>query len=212
MIEPQAVGREASCTVRFQGREAAGKALLETRELVFRGEGLRLKIAFATISSVRVKGGELELRFSDGTAAFALGEREAAAWAARIENPPGRLDKLGVKPGMKVSLVGGAIDPAFVGELRTRQVEVVEGRTRSDCDLIFYAVNAPADLRRLAALRQALRPAGAIWILRVKGAAATVSEAAVMAAGKAAGLVDTKVVAFDERHTAERLVIPIARR
>ena len=38
------------------------------------------------------------------------------------------------------------------------------------------------------------------------------SEAAVMAAGKAAGLVDTKVVAFSETHTAERLVIPVARR
>lgn len=61
-------------------------------------------------------------------------------------------------------------------------------------------------------LRKALQPAGALWILRVKGPAAPVSEAAVMAAGKAAGLVDTKVVAFDELRTAERLVIPVSQR
>jgi hypothetical protein len=48
--------------------------------------------------------------------------------------------------------------------------------------------------------------------VRAKGAGAAVSESAVMAAGKAAGLVDTKVVAFSATHTAERLVIPISRR
>ena len=61
-------------------------------------------------------------------------------------------------------------------------------------------------------MKKSLQPAGAIWVLRAKGAAASVSESAVMAAGKAAGLVDTKVVAFSETHTAERLVIPVARR
>ena len=33
-----------------------------------------------------------------------------------------------------------------------------------------------------------------------------------MAAGKAAGLVDVKVVKFSETHTAEKFVIPVARR
>jgi hypothetical protein len=35
-----------------------------------------------------------------------------------------------------------------------------------------------------------------------------VSEKASMAAGKAAGLVDVKVCAFSETHTAEKYVIP----
>ena len=33
-----------------------------------------------------------------------------------------------------------------------------------------------------------------------------------MAAGKAAGLVDVKVVAFSATHTAEKFVIPVAKR
>jgi hypothetical protein len=35
-----------------------------------------------------------------------------------------------------------------------------------------------------------------------------IGEAAVMAAGKAAGLVDVKVVSFSVTHTAEKFVIP----
>ena len=77
---------------------------------------------------------------------------------------------------------------------------------------MFFAVTTPSDLDRLATLKKSLQPAGAIWVLRTKGPAATVSEREVMAAGKVAGLVDTKVVAFSETHTAERLVIPIAKR
>jgi hypothetical protein len=52
---------------------------------------------------------------------------------------------------------------------------------------------------------------GAIWVIRPKGVK-TITEADVMTAGKAAGLVDTKVVRFSDSHTAEKLVIPLARR
>lgn len=204
------MGREATCTVRVGRKTATGKALLETRELIFRGDGLRLKIPFAEIRAVAVRRGTLSVRGPDGEVRLELGA-EAAAWAGKIKSPPSRLDKLGVKPGLKVSLVGG-LEPAFIEELRARTEDVSQGRPRSGSDLLFYAVEAPADLERLAGLKKSLQPAGALWVVRAKGPAAKVSESAVMAAGKAAGLVDTKVVAFSATHTAERLVIPVARR
>jgi hypothetical protein len=49
---------------------------------------------------------------------------------------------------------------------------------------------------------------GAIWIIRPKGRP-EISERATMAAGKAAGLVDVKVVGFSPTHTAEKFVIPV---
>jgi hypothetical protein len=210
------MGREAACTARFGGKSAAGKALLETKEVVFRGEGLRFAIPYAGLTRVEARGDTLELRAPAGTAELELGAREAAHWARWIKNPPGRLDKLGVKPGMKVWVVG-ALDPAFLAELRARTEHVRDGKTKAGAgsgpfDLVFFAAEAPADLKRLATLKKTLQPAGALWVVRAKGAAARVSEAAVMAAGKAAGLVDTKVVAFSESHTAERLVIPVAHR
>jgi hypothetical protein len=204
------MGREATCTVRFGGKTDTGKALLETKELIFRGPKLRLKILYDRIGTIVVKGGDLVLGTPEGVATFALGE-EALGWARRIKNPPGRLDKLGVKDGMKISIVG-EVEAAFLDELRARTEDLSQGRPRAASDLIFFAVEAPADLARLATLKKSLQPAGAIWVLRTKGPTARVTESAVMAAGKAAGLVDTKVVAFSATHTAERLVIPVAKR
>jgi hypothetical protein len=204
------MGREAACTVRFGGKTDAGKALLETKEVIFRGAKLRLTIAFDRIGTIQVKDGVLALGTPEGVATFALGA-QAEAWASRIKNPPGRLEKLGVKEGMKVSIVG-EVEAAFLDELRARTDQVSQGRPRAASDLIFFAAEAPGDLDRLATLKKSLQPAGAIWVLRAKGPAAKVSESAVMAAGKKAGLVDTKVVAFSASHTAERLVIPVAKR
>ena len=45
-----------------------------------------------------------------------------------------------------------------------------------------------------------------------KGKAATLRDVEVMAAGKAAGLIDNKVVSFDDTRTSLRLVIPVALR
>ena len=52
---------------------------------------------------------------------------------------------------------------------------------------------------------------GALWIIRPKGVK-EITEAETMAAGKAAGLVDVKVVRFSDTHTAEKFVIPLASR
>jgi hypothetical protein len=205
------MGREATCQATYLGKSGRGKALLETTEIVFRGGELRFRIPFDRIKTAVARDGLLELKLAEGGASLDLGD-DAAGWARRIKNPPGRLDKLGVKADMKISLVGELDDPTFLAELRTRTGDVSRGRARAGSDLIFFSASAPADLERLATLRKSLQPAGALWVLRIKGPAAKVTESAVMAAGKAAGLVDTKVVAFSGTHTAERLVIPLARR
>ena len=56
-----------------------------------------------------------------------------------------------------------------------------------------------------------LKANGALWVIRPKGRP-EIPESAVMAAGKAAGLVDVKVVSFSPTHTAEKFVIPISKR
>ena len=54
-------------------------------------------------------------------------------------------------------------------------------------------------------------PNGSVWTVRRKGRK-DLTEADVRAAGKAAGLVDVKVVRFSDTHTAEKFVIPVADR
>ena len=128
----------------------------------------------------------------------------------RVYTSP-RLDKLGVKPGARVALVGLS-DPDFEAELRDRTADVIHGEPAPDTDLVFLAADDAAALATLPALRRRLRPNGAIWVVSRKGKAATLRDVEVMAAGKAAGLVDNKVVSFDETRTSLRLVIPVALR
>ncbi len=85
------------------------------------------------------------------------------------------------------------------------------GRVLKECDAIFLGVTREAELSRLAKLKASLKPNGALWIIRPKGRP-EISERATMAAGKAAGLVDVKVVGFSPTHTAEKFVIPVAQR
>ena len=66
------MGSDVKCRVRFGKQESEGKALLETSEIIFRGD-FRLKIPFATILSAKVVGDDLQLRTAEGVAIFELG-------------------------------------------------------------------------------------------------------------------------------------------
>ena len=207
------MGQEVACELRQGGRVSVGTALLETDEIVFRGKEHRVRIPLRGITVVAADG-ELQLRWADQRASLTLG-KHAARWAEKIANPKGRIDKLGVVAGMRVSLVSidDIDDAAFEKELRARTDDVTRGaRPPKQCDVIFFGAMNSKDLARLATLAKQIKSHGAIWVIRTKGPAATVTELQVMAAGKAAGLVDVKVVRFSETHTAEKFVIPVARR
>jgi hypothetical protein len=130
------------------------------------------------------------------------------------------LDKLGVRPGMRMATVGTLEDDdeaagpegAFADRLRERSSDVTEGSPEPDTDLIFLAADSSAELAALASLRPQIRPNGAIWVVSRKGRAATVRDLEVIAAGRDHDLVDNKVVAFSSTRTALRLVIPVALR
>jgi len=203
------MGSEALVTARFNGRTASGKARLETDVLHFRGGDMRLAIPFKAMSKVAARDGTLSVRFPDGTATFELGAA-AAKWADKIQHPPSRLAKIGVKPEWRASAVG-VDDEAFLAELEAAVAYLSIGRVAKPSDAIFFGVTKEAELSRLERLKPSLAPDGAIWIIRPKGRP-EISERATMAAGKAAGLVDVKVVGFSATHTAEKFVIPVAAR
>jgi hypothetical protein len=130
------------------------------------------------------------------------------------------LDKLGVRPGMRVAIVGSLEDDDEVPDeagpfgvrLADRTSDISTGDPKPDTDLIFMAADSTAELTALAALRTRIRPNGAIWVVSRKGKAATLRDVEVIAGAREHGLVDNKVVAFSARRTALRLVIPVALR
>ncbi len=121
------------------------------------------------------------------------------------------LDKLGVKPFHRISVIG-VDDDAFWAQLNDRASDSVQGRLRKDSDLIFFAANSLPELQQLARLKSYLVSNGAIWVVSLKGKAAKIKDIDVISAAKAAGLVDNKVVSFSETHTSLRLVIPVNQR
>lgn len=200
------MGAESRCTVHFDGQRSEGKALLETDHLSFRGT-FRLDIPRKAITKLDATDGALRVTFPDGTATFELGPA-AARWADKIRNPPTLLDKLGVKPGLRVAVLG-VDDASFFEQLVTRTDDVARRTPKKGTDIIFFGANAVADLEKLAKLRDSLTPAGAIWVIHTKGKGAAFRDVDVFAAAKKAGLVDVKVASFSPTHTAEKLVVPV---
>ena len=121
------------------------------------------------------------------------------------------LDKLGLRPGMRVALID-IDDPDIRPLIAERTTEVTEGWPRPETDLVLLGADSVAALAPLEDLAGRIRPAGAIWVVSRKGKAATLRDVEVMDAARAAGLVDNKVASFSATHTALRLVIPVARR
>jgi len=121
------------------------------------------------------------------------------------------LDKLGVKPFHRISVIG-VDDEAFWEQLIDRAADTVRGRLRKDSDLIFFAADSLSELQQLSRLKTYLVSNGGIWVVSLKGKAARIKDVDVIAAAKAAGLVDNKVVAFSATHTSLRLVIPVKQR
>jgi hypothetical protein len=202
------VGQEISCTATCDGRKSKGTAQLETDYLLFRGD-YRLKIPFADMKKVTATGGRLNIRSAQGKVSIELGER-AAKWADKILHPPSVLDKLGVKEGLKISVIGASDDP-FLKEIEARAGASVSKRPRKDSDLIFLFAEDSAAAGRVGSLRSSLVPDGAIWIVYPKGKKA-LTESDVIGAGRDIGLKDVKVAKFSDTHTALKFVIPVADR
>lgn len=123
------------------------------------------------------------------------------------------IDKLGVRPGGRVAIVG-PVDPdgSFHELLEERTDDVTDGEPLPDSDLVFLAADSVPELSSLPDLRSRIRSNGAIWVISKKGRAATLRYAELLDAALANGLVDNKVASFSDTHTALRLVIPVALR
>ena len=193
------MGKEAHVAAQFPDGADEGRLQYEPPKLIFRGAQRRVFEGEA-LKDVRAEGADLAL--ADGSR-FALGETQAASWAEAINNPKGRLDKVGVQPGMRTAVIGVA-DDTFTAELAERgAVPVTELR---DLDLLFYAADSAAELVRIEGLIPLLSETGALWVVSRKGKAATVKDVEVLAAVRAFGLVDNKVVGFSDTLTALRFV------
>lgn len=193
------MGREAHVRAVLADGPDEGKLQLELPKLIFRSAQRRV-FEGAALTGANAVGGDLVL--PDGSR-FELGEKQAPAWAKAINEPKSRMDKLGVKSGDRIAVIG-VEDPTFTAELAERgAVPVTELK---DLDLLFYGADTAAALERAPDLIPLLGDKGALWVVSKKGKAAAVKDVEVFAACRGAGLVDTKVVSFSDTLTSLRFV------
>ena len=124
------MGREATGAVRIGDASGKAKVLLESDELLFRGE-VKGRVPFRALTAIEPGPDGLRLVWPDGEALVGLAGTEAGRWAERISNPPSLLDKLGVQDGTRVAVLDPDNvvlgDEGFAAELAGRAVEVVAG-------------------------------------------------------------------------------------
>jgi hypothetical protein len=122
------------------------------------------------------------------------------------------MEKLGIKSGAKIVTMGfSKEDRAFLEELKELTREMSEGPVEADTQWIFLKAETKAGLKPLAKVSKSMRGAAAMWVVYSKGRQ-EITERDVLAAGRAAGLKDLKVVGFSEKCTALKFVIPVLAR
>ena len=205
------MGQETRCVARYAGAVSEGKAQLESEELRFRGD-FRLTIPLRDVRSVEADGGALRVVFGDDEVTFEVGAL-AEKWAAKIRNPRTLIDKLDIRPGARVAVLGVSREgnDEFWSQLAARTECVVESSLAQELDLIVLGVELVVDLEQVGALEPCIRSNGGIWVVAPKGQR-HITELDVLNAGRAAGLLDVKVAKFSATHTAHKFVIPKARR
>jgi hypothetical protein len=202
------MGREAICHAKYGRESGEGKVLLETDDLLFRGD-FRVKVPLRDVIATSVKNGVLTVEWPEGRLALSLG-RSAEKWAQSITSPKTVVEKLGVKPGMKVVLVG-RFETSFRTDVMNALGEKPGVKPVAACDLVFVLLVHPNDMDKFEDLAPAIFPDGGLWAVYPKGRK-DLSEDTVRKAAREAGLVDIKVVRVSEELGALKLVIPKAAR
>jgi hypothetical protein len=191
------MGREARCRARWPGGEGEVKALLETHELIIRGER-SARWPLEDLADVVADGGSLRFATPDGPVSLELGPA-ALSWARKMTTPPPTLaEKLGLGPERRVQVVGEIDEPVL--EVALAPALALAGEAK----VSLGVVASLADLDRLLEAHAALPADAPVWVLNVKGPKSPFGENAVRAEMRARGFMDNKTASVSTQLTGTR--------
>jgi len=193
------MGLEAQCTCRLNDSSGEVRVLLESRELILRGE-LKRKFPIAAIAQVRVDGGNLRFRAGKEKVALELGAIVAERWAKKLAAPPRTLaQKLGIGQGSKALVIGAVEDPTLRDALADTAASGPE-----EAKLSLAVVTDAAALDQALRVHETLPSGAPIWMVYRKGSGSPVGETAVRRIMRGAGYIDSKVSAVSDALSATR--------
>jgi hypothetical protein len=183
------MGLEAESMLETEGRTHRVKALLESHELILRGD---FKRTFKISDLTAVAASEGVLRFVHDGTDYTLHLLRPETWAKKLTTPPPSLaSKLGISPD-KPAFVIGAVDDEALQAALDGNVVGDQGRAAQ----IIVVAERPDDLPAAADLP--------VWVIYPKGAKSPLPESDVRSLMRAAGWADTKTCSVSARLTALR--------
>ncbi len=187
-------------TVAVKGaKKFSGKLHLDSRELKFSSPEFKWSIPLGDGIKAIAKKTKLIVSKGRDKVTFEIGERPER-WVDKILNPPSRLDKLGVKPGMKCWLSKG-FESEFKTELKSQEAKIT--RQIDNCDLAFFSIDDRKNFGSLLECCDAMPGATNIWVVYPKGSNA-ITQGEVMGTLKKAGFGPSKTASFDEQLSSMR--------
>lgn len=192
------MGREALIYATVDGQAEEVKALLESSELILRGE-IRRRYPRSAIGDVRADGDALHFHCLGEHVRLELGAKAAEAWRLAIATPPPTLRvKLGLDKGAGAFLVGQTADAELCRALAGALVNDVEVAA-----IIIACVDEIGDLENAFAA-SASKPSLPIWMVYRKGRGVEVGDGIIRSSLRSAGFRDTKSCSVSDVYTATR--------
>ena len=107
------MGRETVCECDWSGTTAKVKVLLESTDLIVRGD-IRKRVPLKALKNVETDQGRLRFNANGDLVQLFLGVPQAEKWAAAIKKPPPSLARrLGITDKTIVRVIGNSADEAF---------------------------------------------------------------------------------------------------
>jgi len=197
------MGREARCACRWGDARGQVTALLETTEVIVRGE-VRAHIRRTSLRDVTVRGDTLAFVAEGKSVELELGAKAAASWAAALSKPlPSLARKLGISPETRL-YVSRKFDDE--GLLAACAEGASTGASIAKADVAIVLADEGAGIASWLKSTRSTRNVPPVWIVYAKGRSSPFGETAVRDAMRAAGFMDTKVASVSQTLTALRFV------
>ena len=179
------MGLETETTCTHQGKTYKVKALLESTELILRGE-LKRKLPLVSLNHILVNGSNLNFESGGENYSLALGVEKSVTWAKKIATPPPSLaKKLGLSDTGKAFVIGAVDDAELEAALK-------DNTTASAKDAALFIAVTRSDKQLNSALKTYGQAKAPIWLINVKGANSSLGENAIRAIMRERGFMDTK--------------------
>lgn len=197
------MGREAKVAYRSGKDCAEVRAHLDSEALELTG-GKKLRIRLADVRKATAEGDALKVETKTEKFELALGEKEAAAWAKKILNPPTLADKLGLKADTKVLIVGERIKEIDEAAPAAERASTLTATKAKAANVVLLTLAPETAAKQIAAAAKVLPKGTALWLVYTKGTNPNGDD--IIGLARKAGLKDTKVARISVTHAALRFI------